>query len=309
MLSENSPKIPIKTSSLYVCEICDYKTSSKKDYSKHLLTVKHQKKGNPTFSPKNPKIISENINKIFQCNCGKVYKHSPSLSAHKKKCKEETKPSEINELITYLIKENSELKKEIKEFVKEQSQMLAKVLENGTHNTTNNNNSNNCHNKNFNLNVFLNEKCKDALNINEFIDSLKISLKDVENVGELGFVNGISKIFVNGLKELDVYKRPIHCSDLKRETMYLKTGNIWEKDNENNDGLKKAIKLVVNKNADKTREWKEANPQCKDYDSKKNDQYMKIICSSMGTPATEEANKNYKNIIKRLASETVINKE
>jgi len=166
----------------------------------------------------------------------------------------------------------------------------------------------NSHNKTFNLNMFLNEKCKDALNINEFIDSLKITLSDLENIGENGFVNGISKIFVNGLKSLDVYKRPIHCSDLKRETMYLKEQNVWEKDNENNDRLKKAVKLIAHKNMLKINDWKDANPQCKNSDSKKNDQYLKILIGTAGPTNNSDEILDYNKIIRNIAKEVTIDK-
>ena len=305
---------------IFECNICDYNCFTKRDYEKHVETKKHKNMEKTTLdngfiqkSQISPQ-ISPIIKKFFCENCNKEYNDRAGLWRHKKKCEqintqennEEIKNVGINELVNYLIKENTELRKEIKTIVTEQQNMIMKVLENGTHNTTNNNN--NCHNKTFNLQVFLNEQCKDALNISEFIDSLKISFSDIENIGENGFVNGISKIFLNGLKSLDVYKRPIHCSDLKRETMHIKEQNVWEKDNENNDRLKKAVKLIAHKNMLKINDWKNAYPQCKDSASKKNDQYLKMLICTAGPTNKEDELSEYKKIIRNIAKEVVIDK-
>ena len=299
---------------IYACNYCNFKCFKKSDWNRHIKTIKHisitSRKENGNLETLNTPKNAKN-----KCICGKTYSTNSGLWKHKNKCetKNESNKEEcmkdmgINDLVTYLIKENSELRKEIKTIVSEQQSMMLKVIENGTHNTTNNNN--NCNNKTFNLNMFLNEKCKDALNINEFIDSLKITFSDLENIGENGFINGISKIFVNGLKSLDIYKRPIHCSDLKRETMYLKEQNVWEKDNENNDRLKKAVKLIAHKNMLKINDWKQANPQCKDSDSKKNDQYLKILISTAGPTNKEDEIAHYEKIIKNIAKEVTIDKE
>ena len=288
----------------YNCFLCDFKCFKKSNYSIHLSTLKH--KTNENASKMLANTCNETDNKEnYICNCGKTYKHDSSYYRHKKIClfkkeiNDETKkeePEEMNykELILTLINQNKELQSQLIELSKEK---------------TITNNNTNCHNKTFNLQVFLNEKCKDALNINEFIDSLKISFSDLENIGENGFVNGISKIFVNGLKSLDVYKRPIHCSDLKRETMYLKEQNIWEKDNENNDRLKKAVKLIAHKNMLKIGDWKDAYPQCKNSDSKKNDQYLKILISTAGPTNKEDEISYYEKIIKNIAKEVTIDKE
>jgi transketolase len=157
--------------------------------------------------------------------------------------------------------------------------------------------------------VFLNEKCKDALNITDFVNSLNISLSDLENVGEYGFVDGISKIFVKGLKSLDLYKRPIHCSDLKRETMHVKEQSGWEKDNENKDKLKKIVKMIAHKNMMKINDWKEKYPQYKNSDSKKNDQYLKILISSSGAYSKADEETDYNKIIRNLAKEVIIDKK
>ena len=236
-----SPKIPLK----YVCETCHYTTCNKKDYNKHLLTDKHKKlKISTDFNKKSQEIPNHSV-----CECGKIYKERSGLWRHKQKCNVES-IKEVDEkntckseeehpdkdLIMLLIKENSELKN-----------MMMEVIKNGTNNTVNSNivNSNN---QAFNLNLFLNETCKDAMNIMDFVDSIKLQLSDLEKVGELGYVEGISSIIVNNLKQLDVTQRPVHCTDKKRETMYIKDEDKWEKEDEKNTKLKKVIRHVENKN-------------------------------------------------------------
>jgi hypothetical protein len=206
-----------------------------------------------------------------------------------------------NENFFEIVKQNQEFK----ELIMEQNKIIVDL---SSKVSTNINNVINSHNKTFNLQVFLNEKCKDALNITDFVNSLKLTLEDLENVGDKGFVNGITRIFVNGLKKLDVYKRPIHCSDLKRETMYLKNENVWEKDNENKENMKKVIKQIANKNINKIYEWKDKYPDCRFSDSKKNDQYSRIIIESMGASTIEEDQVLYEKIIKNIAKETTIDK-
>ena len=169
-------------------------------------------------------------------------------------------------------------------------------------------NSHNTINNRFNLNVFLNEKCKDALNISDFINSLQISMNDVEQVGACGFVEGISKIFVNGLKQLDVYKRPIHCSDMKRETMHVKENNVWEKEDEDKTKIIEAIKTIADKNIKTIPEWKQENPDCRDSASKKSDQYLQIVGQALGACDKTKDKENYHKIIKKVAKEVVIDK-
>jgi hypothetical protein len=173
-----------------------------------------------------------------------------------------------------------------------------------TNNTTNNSNSNH-----FNLQMFLNVECKDALNINEFIDSLQPNIKDLEATGRLGYVEGISKIFLNGLENLDINKRSIHCSDQKREIIYIKDNNVWEKETDNRDKLKLAIKKIALKNIKQIPIWQKENPDCFDSSSKKNDQYLKIVSNSMNGLTPEETQKNYNKIISNLVKEVVIQKK
>lgn len=298
----------------YSCELCEYITNNKYDYKKHLMTRKHNiaTKDNKMIIESDKNIVND---KCFECKCGKKYWYSSGLSKHKKCCKyqkENKIESEKNivyqdqidsqELIIQLLKEN----KEFKELLIEQNNKMiecmkeCKVINNNTNNITNN--------TNFNMQIFLNEKCANALNISDFINQLQLQLTDLESVGKLGYVEGISKIMVRGLKELDVTKRPIHCSDLKREVMYIKDNNEWEKDNESKYKMKKAIQIVANKNIKQIKEWQEEYPEYKDVKSKKNEQFMTIMNKSCGGMNQEEDDKNYCKIIKNLAKEVLIKK-
>ena len=302
----NVPKIP-KNTTIYICDNCKYKTGNKKDFNKHLSTRKHLK----ICAGSIVEVLEEKNPQKFDCKCGKEFLTHGGLWKHRKKCVpkaymvlEGTECQDISNneikvltsLVMDVVKQNQELTKQMIELSK------TSII------TNNNNCNNNTINNKFNLQVFLNEKCKDALNISEFIDSLKISFHDLENVGTLGFVEGISKIFLKGLKQLDITKRPIHCSDLKRETMYIKEQNIWEKDSEDKNKLKMVIKNIAHKNTKVIPFWRDANPSCKDSQSKKNDQYMKILYESMGPCNHEEDNMNYDKIIKKLAKEVTIDK-
>jgi len=287
-----NPKKPIN----YFCEICDFNTCNKKDFSRHLTTDKHIGLTNPNEkTQKNP---------FFNCICGKSYKHLSSLCAHKKKCQidnnmEDTKQAE--ELIKYLMKENSEFKQML---IDQNKQMIDMAKNAGNYH--NNNNNTNSHNKSFNLQFFLNETCKDAMNITDFVDSIKLQLSDLERVGELGYVEGISNIITTNLKALDVDKRPVHCTDKKRETMYVKDEDKWEKDEENNK-IRKAIKRVASKNQRLIPKFKEEHPDCIKYHSKYSDQYNKLIVESMGGSGDNDLEKENK-IIKNITKVTTIDK-
>ena len=180
--------------------------------------------------------------------------------------------------------------------------MMMKVLQNGTHNHTNS------HNKTFNLQFFLNETCKDAMNIMDFVESIQLQLSDLESVGKLGYVEGISNIITKNLKALDVTQRPVHCTDKKRETIYIKDEDKWEKEDDQKVKLRKAIKKVANKNIKQISEWQKQNPEYNDPDSKQNDKYMKIVLNSMSGSTIEEQKNNINKIIKNVAKEVVIEK-
>ena len=266
---------------------------------------------------------AEKCQKPYFCICGKSYKHRQGLSVHKRKClyKEEaiseTMISEtmieqqikeeipdINTLLTdkqlvkLVLKQNQEIMKQNQDI----NDKMVEFMKKGCNNTTNNNN----YNKTFNLNIFLNQECKDAMNIMDFVDSLKLQLADLENVGKLGYVNGISDIIVKNLQALDITKRPVHCSDIKREVLYVKDEDQWEKDPEKNK-LRKAIKHVAHKNSKMLNQFKEKYPDCLTSESTKSKQYVKLLVESMGGSGNDDTI-NENRIIKNIAKEVVIDK-
>ena len=310
MDDKNSPKI----SKLNECTFCDYSCCKKSDFSKHLLSSKHQRNAKMvTLNDIKAKKIAE---PIFACDCGKEYKHRQGLSRHKKSCTSQ-EPTKIEiapsldmsyNIILEIVKQNQEFKELLieqnKENQKLQQQLLEMAKEGKIINNTTNNNTNN-----FNLQFFLNEQCKDALNIMDFINQLQLNTTDLDMVGRVGYSEGISKLFIRGLKELDVFKRPVHCSDLKRETLYVKDKDSWEKDNDEKNKMKTAIKYIAAKNFKQINEWREKNPESDDYDSKKNIDYNQIVIHSMGGATPEEDETNYNKIIRNVSKEVVINKE
>jgi hypothetical protein len=235
-----------------------------------------------------------------QCEyCNKEYTSRNGLWKHKKNCNNlninKSKNEEITdkEVIMMLIKENSDFKN-----------MMMKVLENGTNNT----NIINSNNKTFNLQVFLNETCKYAMNISDFIESIKLQVSDLENVGKVGYIEGISNIIIKNLQALDVEKRPVHCTDQKREVMYVKDENIWEKEDETNKRLRKAIRTIAHKNICMLKAFREKYPDCEQYDSNKNSQYNKIVIEAMGGKGDDDFEKDSK-IIKKIAKVVCIDKK
>ena len=306
-----------KVAENFCCLICDYNTCRKSSYDKHLLTSKHKNQQKSTESCEK---VANNSN-IFQCYCGKQYKDRSGLWRHKSKCeiKETINENNLNtnittnsnDLIIMLIKQNSELIKDNSEFknivieqqnkIFEQQSMVMKVLENGTNNTTINS-----HNKAFNLNFFLNETCKDAMNIMDFVESIKLQLSDLERVGEKGYIEGISNIIIKNLKDLDVTQRPVHCTDKKRETIYVKDEDKWEKDDENKK-MHKLVRKIQDKNFRMIQKFKEKYPNYYKASSKESDVYNNIIIESMGGKGDNDFEKEEK-IIKRVSKEIGVGK-
>jgi len=278
-------------SSKFRCEKCDYNTSKKSNWVTHTNSLKHQKS---MFSNDfKPFLSSKHI-----CEkCNKEYKDYSGLWRHKKKCvveKEESKMDispELVKLITELVKGQNGIQESIIELCK-----------NGTQHITNNTN---CHNKTFNLQVFLNETCKDAMNMTTFIDSLQLQLSDLENVGEVGYIEGISRIIVKNLNALDVTQRPVHCTDKKRETMYIKDQDKWEKEDENKTKMHKMVKKVANKNIQLISKFQELHPEWRKITSKVADQMNKIVIEAMGGKGDNDFEKEEK-IIKNIAKEVCI---
>jgi hypothetical protein len=299
--TKESPKISAK----FFCENCDYKCSKQSEYNKHILTNKHKILQNPTS------IINT---KTYMCDCGKVYKHSSTLYAHKKNCvqiKDNTQnkiiiESENNSITPELILNIIQQNQEFKDLLLEQNKTIIELSKNN--NTTNINNSiTNSNNKTFNLQFFLNETCKDAMNIMDFVDSIKIQLCDIESIGELGFVNGMSKLIIKNLNALAENMRPVHCNDPKRDSLYVKDANVWEKEDSDNKKIKKAIKYISHKNICAIPEWKAKYPDCIYSDSKKSNQYNHIVIEAMGGPGDNDAEKADK-IVKKIAKEVTIDK-
>ena len=296
-------KLP-KTSNVFICEICDYMTCRKSQYDKHLQTAKHKIRTNT-----NEKLPKTSIEKI--CECGKKYKHASSLWNHQKKCPNIQNISDSSnndfvfdkELVMMIFKQNQEVIKQNSEL----QTMVMEVVKNGTQNTINSNNNTNSHNKTFNLQFFLNETCKDAMNIMDFVDSIKLQLSDLEKVGNIGYVEGISNIITTNLKALDVTQRPIHCSDVKREVLYVKDENKWEKENEEKKKIRKAIKHVAHKNTKLISQFKDKYPDCIKSHSKKSDQYNKLIIEAMGGKGDNDLEKEDK-IIKKISKHVIIDK-
>ena len=305
-VNEIMPKLCHK----FFCEKCDYGTSKKSSYDNHLISSKHKKS----------MIVNEIMPKIcckYTCEkCSKTYKDNSGLWRHKQKCSVnfDTNTNPNPNLNIDIINEN----KSFKEFMIEQNQefksLIIELLKKETFNTINNNNNNNinnisnCNNQSFNLNFFLNEQCKDALNIDEFVDSIKMNLSDLENFAHLGYADGVSNIFSKGIKELGVHLRPIHCSDTKRETLYIKNNDEWIKESDDKPLITKAIKKVAFKNIKQINEWVKENPACKDPRTKKYDQYNKIVMNAMSGVTEEEQKNNIEKIVKNVTKSVAIEK-
>jgi len=316
MLNENTQK----NAKQFVCKKCSFKCSKNSDYNRHLLTRKHKMLNGA--HEKEQKYL-------FSCHCGKEFKHVQSLNRHKKQCDIDIiipkQPNVIDtNVVLQLLKENSEFKSllleqsnqmmeqsnQMMEIQKKnsnlQQQLITAVEDGKLGNTTNNITTNN--NQRFNLNLFLNEQCKDAMNIEDFIDSLQLELEDLTETKRLGFVQGISRIFTNKLQELDIYSRPLHCTDLKRETVYIKDDNQWEKDNQNKDKLKSIVNRVANKNYQQLPKWKEHHPNYMTMDSQECNDFIELTCKALGGKTNNEDNKFKQRIMKNVLKEVTLEK-
>ena len=317
----------------FYCKICDYKCSNHSIWDKHLSTGKHKNADTDLH-----------VSQSFQCLCGKKYSHRQSLHKHKRHCKfiiDESKYSEeidINssptqpitmdqmtslltpEMFVTLLQQNKELQlmvvnqsKDCQQTLIEQNNKLLELLQNTGHHYNNynnysNNNISNSNNKTFNLQFFLNETCKNAINMSEFIQNIKISLEDLEETGRVGYAEGISKLFIKNLNNLEVKDRPIHCSDSKRDTLYIKNENVWTKDDDDNKILTNAIREVSKKNSMQITEWRKKYPKYNDPESRESDNYQKMIFNTMPGSSKEECEKNYIKIAKNIAKEVTIQK-
>jgi len=310
----------------FYCEACDYNTSRDDQYNRHLATAKHKKQ-----------IRARDLGEVentFSCKCGKTYKHLCSLCKHKHKCPllnpkeikktESTGRTDIsNETIMQLIKQNEELKNillekkenetgELKTIIidlmkQNQENMvdLVSKVGNNNNNTINNTITNN---NSFNLNVFLNETCKDAININDFIKNIEIQLKEIENIGNNGYVSGITDIIVSRLKQLDITKRPVHCTDLKRETLYIKDEDTWNKDTNDNTKMRNMVTSVAKKSYKTIPKWRNENPECQDPENDKYSFCIDMMRNTLGELDESHQTKIDDKIIKNVAKLVVVDK-
>ena len=261
------------------------------------------------MTPKHKRVTTEfvhvnvtNENKNV-CACGNVYKYRQGLFKHKKEC-EKMKKLISNQnmdfdknIIIELLKQNGDLQKQLLELYSKPNNII-------NNNTVTNTNS---HNKQFNLQFFLNDTCKNAMNMSDFMDSLEIKSSELEDMGKLGYVKGISNIFIRALKELDETERPLHCTDKKREIIYIKDNNVWEKETNDKLKVKKIVTYIANKNFRNIPKWKKDNPQSDDIMSKKHMEYMMMLSQVMSgiTPDDEEG---INKIVRCVANEVCIDK-
>jgi hypothetical protein len=270
----------------YICEPCSYSCDKIFLFKQHCLTKKHNRSqcsnGSKIYAP------------VYTCECGKQYKHVQSFNRHERICKSSSGDKEKEDLrtmISLLVSQNKNMlmeNHEMREIVKD---MIPKIG-----NTTINNK--------FNLNVFLNEQCKDAINLTEFIDTLNLELIDIDNTRHNGYVNRIANVFIRGLKQLDLHKRPIHCSDYKREILYVKDNDAWEKDTEDKTIMKHALTNLAKRQINKIKEWEDKHPEWNKTEDGTNN-YIKIVKSLTDC----EDNKSDNKIIKTIAKEVTISKE
>ena len=292
-----------KKPQIYSCILCDFVSSNKKDYGRHLLSLKHQKETNGLQN--GDKITPENPTQ-FICSCGKKYKHRQGLWKHKKDCYIEDVEDNKMENIVADKNDDKNIDKDLILMLIKQNTELLEVIKNGTHNTDSHNTTTNSYNKAFNLQFFLNETCKDAMNIMDFVDSIQLQLSDLERVGEKGYIDGISNIIIQNLKGLDVSQRPVHCTDKKRETIYVKDENIWEKDEEKLK-MHKLVRKVQDKNFKMIQKFREKYPDYNKASSRHSDTYNNIIIESMGGRGDNDFEKEEK-IIHKVSKEVVVEK-
>ncbi len=315
MMTKKSQKI----AEIFYCNCCEYNTCKKSDYDKHLSTRKHKNSDNDDKK-------SQKVAELFRCECGKIYKYRQGLSYHKKKCiktqdidknplynpidsltTSQCSESEIKlltNLVLNVMKQNTNLIHHNQEL----TDKIVDICKTGIQSNSISNSNINSNNKTFNLHLFLNETCKNAMNISDFINSLQLQLSDLENVGKLGYVDGISSIIVKNLNALDETTRPIHCTDKKRETFYIKDEDKWEKDDHEKKKIKKVISRVAFKNQNLLNKFKELHPGCNFSESKYADQYSKLVIEAMGGFGNNDL-ENEEKIIRNIAREVTISKQ
>ena len=303
-----------KNNQNYFCEKCNYLTCKKNHFDRHLLTSKHKKgqNGNEIADEKGQKYKKGHYD--FSCKCGKQFKTNSGLWKHQKQCNYIKKENIVEEnIVEENIVENRENKDELKSliieimtdsnqkmnFLMKENQELRKQVTELIPRIGNNNNSNN--KNNFNINVFLNEKCKDALSMDEFIDKIEISMKNLLTTKEKGNAHGISNIIMENMNKLSLYERPLHCTDKKKETLYIKN-NEWEKD-ENKEYISKALKKLEKKQLKNIQKWIDNHPNYMN-DDKEQEEFAEIL-RECGKSIDDNRNK----IVKNLCNEVFVNKD
>jgi hypothetical protein len=283
-----------ESSHKYCCIICQYYTDKKSNYDKHLGTLRHGK------STESTKVAESSCKKYICLHCNTTFKERSGLWRHSKICNLNNEYTDKNEgtLVKYLMNENKELKNMIID--------VCKQIQPSNINTIGNNNNNN--NKTFNLQFFLNETCKNAMNIKDFVDNVQLDLADLENVGKSGYIEGISNIIIKNLNALEFDKRPIHCADQKREVIYIKDEDKWEKEEDNKPRMRKLIRQIAHKNICMFKQFREKYPDCDSSESKKNDLFNKIVYESMGGKGDDD-NVKYNKIIHKISKQVGIDKD
>ena len=312
------PKKNAEKCRIFSCEKCNFVCSKQSNYDKHVSTLKHKILTNTNeYEQKNAE------KKSYDCQCGRSYKHASSLWNHKAKCdflqnnSDETpddssnnqlqisveKP-EITQIILELVREN----KELKTMLVEQHKTMIELSQKPTITNNSNNTHTNSHNKQFNLNFFLNEQCKNAINLSEFVENVKLGLSELENVADMGYVDGVTQIFMNGLKDMDIYKRPLHCTDIKREIMHVRENNIWIKDTPDQAKIKSAIRRIAFRNIQQISEWNKQHPDSQILDTTDFNRAFQIMRESLGDTCPGGVEKNNEKVARNIIKAVYVDK-
>jgi hypothetical protein len=312
------PKKNAEKCRIFLCNICNFVCSKQSNYDKHVSTLKHKIRTNTNeYEQKNAE------KKSYDCQCGKSYKHASSLWNHKAKCDFLKNPSdentddasnnqmqiavekpEITQIILELVREN----KEFKNMLVEQYKTMIELSQKPTITNNSNNTHTNSHNKQFNLNFFLNEQCKNAINLSEFVENVKLGLSELENVADMGYVDGVTQIFMNGLKDMDIYKRPLHCTDIKREIMHVRENNTWIKDTPDQAKIKSAIRRIAFRNIQQISEWNKQHPDSQILDTTDFNRAFQIMRESLGDTCPGGVEKNNEKVAKNIIKAVYVDK-
>ena len=299
-----------KTNKQYSCDTCDYITHNKYDYQKHILTAKHLSGG---MTRTNLFVLKsqDDCNPQYACSsCEKTYKTRSGFAYHKTRCAQAhfdeshcVAPQMDTSLVIELLKQNQEFKDLIIEQNKQMIELANKV------GNTNCNNNNNTTNNKFNLNVFLNETCKDAITMDDFIKSFEVTRDEFLHTGKVGYIEGLSAVMTNRFRDMDVHTRPLHCTDLKRETIYIKNADKWEKDDAAKTHMRKAVRGVARKNKQEMWRWYDENkPLVEQIGTDVCEDYFQYHKSALGGYGKEEDLKFEDKIIHNVLSSVHVNK-